>query len=379
MPGSTEDESLRTRRTLRRRSPRVPPALGPGWHELADAGRAFAGRADRAGPRTRAVDHPALAGGRSKPARNLRPPPRYRGSPGGRGAIATAVKGVELAEGFGRLAEVMADVSLVRSMVSKEGDHERGTYLMKSGYRPDATVEHPSIGAICCHELPAGTTEIPRHISILPSQWPARGASSAATYDAFQADDPLKRLPDVTPFVTPAARRGRTSDLDVVERAFGRGRTRRVAATLHMDTIRRARAMMSSEQLKAFDITQEPVALRREYGDTPFGRACLAARRLTEVGVRCVEVNLVGWDTHVNNHETHRNGLAILDPGLHRADPRPETARSARSDRRRLRGRVRPDPQDQPARGPRPLAQRLQYRARRRRHPGWPGHRRDRP
>ena len=75
----------------------------------------------------------------------------------------------------------MADVSLVRSMVSKEGDHERGTYLMKSGYRPDATVEHPSIGAICCHELPAGTTEIPRHISILPSQWPAAGASSAAT------------------------------------------------------------------------------------------------------------------------------------------------------------------------------------------------------
>ena len=28
-------------------------------------------------------------------------------------------------------------------MVSKEGDHERGTYLMKTGYRPDPTVEHP--------------------------------------------------------------------------------------------------------------------------------------------------------------------------------------------------------------------------------------------
>ena len=64
--------------------------------------------------------------------------------------------------------------------------------------------------------------------------------------------------------------------------------------------------MMSSEQLKAFDVSQEPAAVRAEYGDTPFGRGCLAARRLIEVGVRCVEVTLDGWDTHVNNHEIHR-------------------------------------------------------------------------
>ena len=80
---------------------------------------------------------------------------------GGTRAIETAVKGVQLAEGFGRLAEVMPTVSLVRSMVSKEGDHERGTYLMKTGYRPDPTVEHPSIGAICCHELPAARPTSP--------------------------------------------------------------------------------------------------------------------------------------------------------------------------------------------------------------------------
>src|SRR5262249_3916109 len=43
-------------------------------------------------------------------------------------AIATAVKGVKIAAGLDRLAEQMADVSLIRSMVSKEGDHERGTY-----------------------------------------------------------------------------------------------------------------------------------------------------------------------------------------------------------------------------------------------------------
>jgi uncharacterized protein (DUF1501 family) len=235
---------------------------------------------------------------------------------GGTKAIATAVKGIELAEGYPRLADMMASVSLVRSLVSKEGDHERGTYYVKTGYRPDQTVEHPSVGAICCHELPVGETGIPRHISILPSKWPGRGGFLGAEYDAFKTDDPSKKLPDVTAQVADARMQARLRDLDVVETAFARGRRRLVDATLHRDTIRRARVMMTSAQLKAFDITQEPLELRRAYGETAIGRACLAARRLTEVGVRCVELTLDGWDSHVNNHEVHRSRAAELDPAL---------------------------------------------------------------
>jgi uncharacterized protein (DUF1501 family) len=74
--------------------------------------------------------------------------------------------------------------------------------------------------------------------------------------------------------------------------------------------------MMTSAQLQAFDVKREPAAIRDSYGDTPFGRACLAARRLTEVGVRCVEVTLDGWDSHVNNHAIHRERAAELDPAL---------------------------------------------------------------
>ena len=73
---------------------------------------------------------------------------------------------------------------------------------------------------------------------------------------------------------------------------------------------------MSSEQLRAFDVGREPAAVRAEYGDTPFGRGCLAARRLIEVGVRCVEVTLDGWDSHVNNHEVHRKLVGVLDPAF---------------------------------------------------------------
>src|SRR5215471_2749784 len=56
---------------------------------------------------------------------------------GGTKAINTAVKGVQLAEGLERVAEQMADVSLIRCLVSKEGDHERASYTVKTGYRPD--------------------------------------------------------------------------------------------------------------------------------------------------------------------------------------------------------------------------------------------------
>jgi len=235
---------------------------------------------------------------------------------GGTKAISTAVKGIQVAEGYPRLAEMMSSVSLIRSLVSKEGDHERGTYYIKTGYRPDPTVEHPSLGAICCHELPVGDTGIPRHISLLPGNWPARGGFLGGEYDAFKTGDPAAKLPDVTAHVPAARDLQRVRDLDVVERAFARGRTRRVEATLHRETILRARLMMTSAQLKAFDITQEPKQLRDAYGDTAFGRACLAARRLTEVGVRCVEVTLGGWDAHVNNHVIHRNRAKELDPAL---------------------------------------------------------------
>lgn len=231
-------------------------------------------------------------------------------------AIDTAKKGIQLAAGFEQLADQMDHVSLVRSLWSQEGDHERGTYTLKTGYRPDPTVTHPSLGAIICHDFPADGTEIPRHVSILPGQWPARGGFLGAEYDAFKVYDPANKVPDATPRVSPERFDERVKDLGVVEEAFARGRGDRVAATGHKDALARARKLMSSEQLQAFDVSREPLSVRREYGDTPFGRSCLAARRLLEVGVRCVEATLEGWDSHANNHQIHARLAGVLDPAF---------------------------------------------------------------
>ncbi|MGH7135898.1 MAG: DUF1501 domain-containing protein, partial [Pirellulales bacterium] len=89
-----------------------------------------------------------------------------------------------------------------------------------------------------------------------------------------------------------------------------------VAGTMHREAIASARSMMTSQQIEAFDVKREPKELLASYGDTSFGRGCLAARRLIEVGVRCVEVNFNGWDTHTNNHEGHSKLAPTLDAAL---------------------------------------------------------------
>ncbi len=253
-----------------------------------------------------------LAGGPSQ-LETLDPHPDTKIS-GGTRAIRTAVRGIPLAEGLQRVAEQMESIALVRSLVSREGDHERGTYLAKTGYRPDPTAVHPSIGAICCHELPHGQTEIPRHISILPGKWPARGGYLGDAFDAFKAGDPAHKVADVSARVSEPRFRQRLADLEVMEQSFAGGRESAAAATLHREHVRDARRMMTSEQLAAFDLSRESAARRAAYGDTPFGRGCLAARRLVQVGVRCVEVTLDGWDSHANNHEIHTRLKQTLDP-----------------------------------------------------------------
>jgi Protein of unknown function (DUF1501) len=49
-----------------------------------------------------------------------------------------------------------------------------------------------------------------------------------------------------------------------------------------------------------FDLTQEPDRVRDRYGREEWGQGFLVARRLVEAGVRMVQVNLRGWDTHQN-------------------------------------------------------------------------------
>src|SRR5262249_40119366 len=130
---------------------------------LTPLGRVLARDAERSKAPAKSLIVLWLGGGPS-PLETFDPKPGTNIAPG-TGVIKTAANGVQLAPGLEQLADQMADVSLVRSLWSKEGDHERGTYTLKTGFRPDPTVTHPSLGAIICHDLPGNGVEIPRHVS----------------------------------------------------------------------------------------------------------------------------------------------------------------------------------------------------------------------
>ena len=53
-------------------------------------------------------------------------------------------------------------------------------------------------------------------------------------------------------------------------------------------------------QHNPFDLSQEPDRTRDLYGREEWGQGFLVARRLVEAGVRMVQINLRGWDTHQN-------------------------------------------------------------------------------
>lgn len=231
----------------------------------------------------------------------------------------TAATGIEIGEGLEQTADVMDQVALVRTVVSKEGDHERAVYNIKTGFRPDPTLIHPSIGSVVCHQFDSadrGKIDIPRHVSIFPGKQPGRGGYLGDQYDAFKMFDPVKPLPDLVKRVPEPRFRNRLNTLEFLEKNDPFQRKNEQRSRYGDPNTLAALKMMSSDQLKAFDISEVPASLKQEFGDTPFGRGCLAAMRLIEVGVRCVEVTLSGWDTHVNNHKLQAGRIEILDPAF---------------------------------------------------------------
>ena len=232
-------------------------------------------------------------------------------------AIETTIKGLQIADTLPRVAEQMHLASLIRSVTGKEGDHQRAVYNIRSGFRPDPTLTHPSVGAVLCHADSRGG-DLPRHVSILPGNTAGRGGYLGAKFDAFRIDNPRGKVPDVRASVDRPRFDRRLSDLQVVEDSFRQNRLRELESnrTLHRTATDAALRMMSSEQLDAFDVSVEPKAEQDAFGDSAFGRGCLAASRLIEVGTRCVEVTLGGWDSHITNHSLQSSACETLDPAL---------------------------------------------------------------
>jgi uncharacterized protein (DUF1501 family) len=81
----------------------------------------------------------------------------------------------------------------------------------------------------------------------------------------------------------------------------------------HQKLYQKASRMILSSQMKAFDLDQEPAAMKEGYGSSQFGLSCLLARRLVETGIPCIEIVLNGWDTHFDNFARVRDLAGQVD------------------------------------------------------------------
>jgi hypothetical protein len=188
--------------------------------------------------------------------------------------------------------------------------------MLHTGYRPESTLVHPSIGAIATFEQPDPAVEIPPFVSLGDANFPPRGGFLGDRFDAYRILSPGGNGSNLSPLVEPTRQNRRLDNLRIASQAFTRGRRTQVEQTLHQHTIDAALKMMTSEQLKAFSIESESRELRDAYGNNSFGNGCLVARRLLEVGVRSIEVSLSGFDTHAKNHEGQAARAKTLDPAL---------------------------------------------------------------
>ena len=230
-------------------------------------------------------------------------------------AIQTSVKGIQFSQHLPLVAEQAHHLAVIRSMVSREGNHERARYLMHTGYAPTGSVRHPTFGSLTSHYLDDDASELPNCVNINSPSFTA--GILGATHDPFVVNDPRKPIEDLKYPEQMDRRRfeERLKMLRDIERDFLKNRGGR-STEAHQAVYRKADKLINSPSAKAFDLSDEPIALREAYGDNRFGQGCLMARRLIEAGVKFVEVSLDGWDTHSDNFVQTQDLLKVVDPAF---------------------------------------------------------------
>ena len=230
-------------------------------------------------------------------------------------AIRTRAPGMLLCEHLPLLAERASDLAIIRSMSSKEGNHPRAQYYVHTGYAPNPTVGHPSLGGWASARLADATAELPAFVSI---GGPSFGAGFLGVENGpFVLQKAGASPADTTPAPGTAGARfdRRRAALDAMEGDFARA-TGDTKVAGRREVYAKALRLMESPGLEAFDLASETEAVRGACGATDFGRGCLAARRLVERGVKFVEVLLDGWDTHQDNFGRTRTLMGALDPAF---------------------------------------------------------------
>jgi uncharacterized protein (DUF1501 family) len=240
-------------------------------------------------------------------------------------AIDTKVEGMKFSEHLPKLAEQARHFAIIRSLTSKEADHDRAFYYLHTGNLRDETVDYPSLGSVAAHEWKDTESDLPSFVAL--NGGAPGGGFLGLDFDPYvvgNLDAPLENL--TLPDGVDENRLGRRLEaLDALNKVYGqKGDLAKMRE--HTKVHAKALKLRKSPALKAFDLTAEKKTTLAAYGipeSVPegqpmptFGKACLLARRMIEHGVRFVEVTLDGWDTHADNFNAVQNLCKELDPAL---------------------------------------------------------------
>jgi hypothetical protein len=228
--------------------------------------------------------------------------------------IKTSADGVQVTEIWPLLAKQMHHVAIVRSIAGTNGDHGRASYQLQTSYNQSSNLQHPGLGSVVVHERDS-VSDLPSYISISGEAPRAGylGQKCEAYYIGLPGEkDPYLAFPEGITKVRGDKR------LDILKKMNTRYNAvqqdpRLDATQVAVDDAVR---LMRSPALAAFDLEQEKADTVARYGDNPFGRGALLARRLIEKGVRFVQINRGGFDTHTNNFPAMQAHGDVMDPAL---------------------------------------------------------------
>ena len=218
---------------------------------------------------------------------------------------------LQICEHLPLLAKQMHHLAVVRSMSTREADHDRGRYYMHTGYVPNPNIEHPSYGAVISHELASqsGHLEIPPFVAIGGgSVGPGFLGMGYAPF-VVSPDGNVKNLKMSTSQARMMQRMNMLATLEkgFIQRVSGERANPKSplsnTAADHAKILNKTLTLLTSKQMESFKVDKEPEAVRERYGSDGFGSGCLMARRLVEQGVPFVEVDFGGWDTHRDNFD----------------------------------------------------------------------------
>ncbi len=230
-------------------------------------------------------------------------------------SISTSADGIMLSANLPKTARVMHNASIIKTMSTSQGAHMQASYLMHTSYLKRGTIVHPTFGSWVSKLSGPINNSIPMNVKI------GGGGGGAgfleSKYGALPITNPKNGLANskVASYVDKQRFGERISLVEKLNSSFSKSYSHkqvRAYEDLYKDAIK----LMDSEDLKAFDISQEPESMNQLYGTTNFGQGCLLARRLIENKVRYVEVSRGGWDTHSNNFERVAENCADIDHAL---------------------------------------------------------------